>query len=124
MEIWKETEHSLVSRVTLNGKRDDKGDMEREREMGGGGDKREICVLFHYSLWSSDILGGSQRAGRAFSFPPFVGFVFFFLAVSPNQPLHFTPPSSFPLPSLLSLVSTSRWKFDIILICPFCLGGN
>lgn len=107
-EMWKETEHSLVSGVRLNGKGDDKGDMKREREMGGGGDKREICVLFHYSLWSGDILRGSQIDGRAFLFVLFFSWISFSLrflqtrllrfslAVSPSLPSSISSPRLFP----------------------------
>lgn len=119
-EIWKQTELSLVSGVILNGKRDDKGDTERERDMGGGG-TREICVLFHYSLWSGDILGGSKKDGRAFLFFLFFSWILFFLLVSPNQLFHF----SLPLPHLsflflsVLLLYTLRWKFEIFLTLKF-----
>ncbi len=63
--------------------------MEREMikgiwsERDGGGGKRKICVLFHYSLWFGDILGGSQRDGRTiFYFLLFLGGFYFVVAVS------------------------------------------
>ena len=43
-EMRKETEHLLVSGVRLNGKRDDKGDMERERWVEGG-QERDLCAF-------------------------------------------------------------------------------
>lgn len=50
---------------------------------GWRGDKRKICVLFHYSLWSGDILGGSQRDGRALLYFLFFFFwILFFIVVS------------------------------------------
>lgn len=118
-EIWKETDLLLVSGVGLNGKRDDKGDMERERWVEGES-KREICVLFHYSLWS--VISWEEVREMVGLFFLFFSWISFFFAVSPNQLLHFslslTLPPLFPL---LSLVSTLKWKFKIVLTRPFAL---
>lgn len=48
-EMWKETELLLVSGVRLNGKRDDKGDMERERWVEGGR-VRDLCAFSLFSV--------------------------------------------------------------------------
>lgn len=85
------------------------------------GDKREICVLFHYSPWSRNILGGSPRDGRAFLFFLFFSWILFFpcgflqtsccIAPSLSLPPFFYPP--------FSLVSTLRWKLEMIITRPF-----
>lgn len=66
----------------------------RERD-GWRGDRREICVLFCYSLWSGDILGGSQRYGRAFLFVFFLDFSFSLWFLQTNC---FISPSPSPSP--------------------------
>lgn len=86
---WKETELLLVSGGKLNRKRDNKWDMERERE---------FCVLFHCSLWCGDILGGSGRDGGAFlfRFELYTGFIFPFTFSKPTA--LFLCPCLQPLP--------------------------
>lgn len=99
---WERALTGLRSRTEWK-ERWQRGYGERERWVEGG--RREICVLFHYSLWSGDILGGSQRDGRAFLFFLFFSWILFFLVVSPNQLLHFSLSAS---PShLLSLLFLS-----------------
>lgn len=71
----------------------------RERERCGGWDKTEICVLFQYSLWSGDILGGSQRDGRAFLFFLFFSWILFFLRFFQTNCFIFPSLCFSPLPS-------------------------
>lgn len=125
--MWNESELSLVSGVRLNGKKDDKGDMKKERDGWRGVGERFVC--FFTTLCGLVISWEEVRDGRAFLFFLFFSWILFFLVVSPNQLLHFSLSASpSHLLSLLflslSLVSALRWKFEIILTRPFCLDGK
>ena len=125
--IWNESELSLVSGVGLNGKKDDKGDMEKERDGWRGAGERFVC--FFTTLCGLVISWEEVRemVGLFFSFCSFLGFCFslWFLqtncSISPCLPL---PPIFYLFSFYLSLVSALRWKFEIILTRPFCLDGK
>lgn len=109
-EIWKETDLLLVSGVRLNGKRDDKGDMERERERDGWrGGRREICVLFHYSLWS--VISWEEvreMVGLFFSFCSFLGFHFSLRFLQTNCSI--SPSLCLPPPSSIFCLLFPPWN--------------
>lgn len=96
-EIWKETELSLVSGVKLNRKRDDKGDMERER-----------FVCFFTTLCGMVISWEEvgEMVGLFFSFCSFLGICFSMRFLQTNCLISPSLPPASPSP-LLSL-SLSR----------------
>lgn len=94
-----------------------------ERDDGGGGGKGEICVLFHCSLWSLDILGEvREMVELVFRFCSFPGFCFslWFLQTDFSILAYFLSPSrSLPLLRLpFSLVSAPRWKLSSVALLP------
>lgn len=87
----------------------------RERWVEGG-QERDLCAfsLFSVVWWYPG--RKSERWSFSFLFVLFLDFVF---------PCGFSKPTAPSLPPLFyllfSLVSTPRWKFEIILTCPFAL---